>query len=235
MLTPRYTHTGKSYVTKKLARYLNWYELHPPASRNVPVNETCDRLQHDTKIFNVGNRRRVAAASGDAANGEEQAEPPSPGTNEGTGLISADLFHSLSQLKTPTEQGVPLGHRRNSSMSQGEGAMDQSAAFFDPSNKTAAQIREKVALDTLDELLDYVMYGGGSVGILDATNSNRDRRKAIVDKIRQRAGSQLGIIFLESECHDEKLLEANMRLKLQGPDYKSVRLFWGGITSADFA
>ena len=33
---------GKSYITKKLARYLNW-------------------LQHDTEIFNVGERRRVAA------------------------------------------------------------------------------------------------------------------------------------------------------------------------------
>ena len=33
---------GKSYITKKLARYLNW-------------------LQHDTRIFNVGERRRVAA------------------------------------------------------------------------------------------------------------------------------------------------------------------------------
>ena len=33
---------GKSYITKKLARYLNW-------------------LQHDTMIFNVGERRRTAA------------------------------------------------------------------------------------------------------------------------------------------------------------------------------
>ena len=33
---------GKSYVTKKIARYLNW-------------------LQHDTRIFNVGERRRIAA------------------------------------------------------------------------------------------------------------------------------------------------------------------------------
>ncbi|MBE7182233.1 MAG: hypothetical protein INR71_13695, partial [Terriglobus roseus] len=29
---------GKSYITKKLARYMNW-------------------LQHDTRIFNVGERR----------------------------------------------------------------------------------------------------------------------------------------------------------------------------------
>ena len=35
---------GKSYITKKMARYLNW-------------------SQHDTKIFNVGEKRRVAASA----------------------------------------------------------------------------------------------------------------------------------------------------------------------------
>lgn len=96
-----------------------------------------------------------------------------------------------------------------------EGGIEQSASFFDPKNKAAADLREKVALETLDELLHYIMEEGGSIGILDATNSTRKRRKAIVDRIRQVAGNELGIIFLESECHDEKLLEANMRLKLQ--------------------
>ena len=33
---------GKSYITKKIQRYLSWQ-------------------QHNTRIFNVGNRRRVAA------------------------------------------------------------------------------------------------------------------------------------------------------------------------------
>lgn len=99
------------------------------------------------------------------------------------------------------------------------GGVEQSAAFFDPENEAAAELREKVALETLDELLDYVLEGG-SVGILDATNSTLRRRKAVLDRIRQRAGSQIGVVFLESECTDPKLLEANMLLKLQGPDYK---------------
>lgn len=100
------------------------------------------------------------------------------------------------------------------------GGVDQSAAFFDPKNEAASELREKVALETLDELLDYVLYEGGSVGILDATNSTLRRRKAVLDRIRQVAGKQIGVVFLESECSDPKLLEANMRLKLQGPDYK---------------
>ncbi|KAF2216310.1 hypothetical protein CERZMDRAFT_56037 [Cercospora zeae-maydis SCOH1-5] len=132
---------GKSYITKKLARYLNW-------------------LQHDTRIFNVGERRRTS--------------------------------------------------------------MEQNAAFFDPQNKKASQIREQVARETLDELLDYILYENGSIGILDATNSTLARRKMIMDHIRERAGPQLNVLFLESKCVDQDLLEANMRLKLQGPDYREM-------------
>lgn len=98
--------------------------------------------------------------------------------------------------------------------------IDQSASFFDPSNTKAALMREQCAMDTLDELLDYILEGNGSVGILDATNSTLERRKVIMKKIRERAGPELNVLFLESRCVDENLLESNMRLKLSGPDYK---------------
>lgn len=173
-------------------------------------------MQHDTKIFNVGNRRRVAAG----AVPEDQAKHDTTHSNQGTGLLSVSTFKALSATahgtKLPNEKS-----RRPSIGSSIAGGMDQSAAFFDPENKAAAELREKVALETLDELLHYIMHEGGSVGILDATNSTRRRRKTILDRIRQVAGKELGVVFLESECHDEKLLEANMRLKLQGPDYKN--------------
>ena len=99
-------------------------------------------------------------------------------------------------------------------------SMEQTASFFDPNNERAAHIREQVAMATLDELLDYILDQGGSVGIFDATNSTLERRKLIVEKVRQRAGPELGVLFLESLCIDENLLESNMRLKLSGPDYR---------------
>ena len=83
--------------------------------------------------------------------------------------------------------------------------MDQSAHFFDPNNTKAAQIREEVAMATLDDLLDYILDQGGSVGIFDATNSTLERRKHIMEKIRQRAGPELGVLFLESLCIDENV------------------------------
>ncbi|KAJ5984353.1 Bifunctional 6-phosphofructo-2-kinase/fructose-2 6-bisphosphate 2-phosphatase [Penicillium waksmanii] len=236
---------GKSYITKKLARYLNW-------------------LQHDTQIFNVGERRRVAAG--------RSPSPAKPGDYEkkASPNLHKDLLDSVRRLSVSvgtmnqnessppeSENEAPLpppvvpakilvNGEEPQSISQNGGTvipsidagpaesiqdeeaineaspepMDQTANFFDPQNQRAVKLREQVALDTLDELLEYILEDGGAVGILDATNSTMERRKAIVDHIRKRAGPELGILFLESSCVDKDLLEANMRLKLSGPDYK---------------
>jgi 6-phosphofructo-2-kinase len=237
---------GKSYITKKLARYLNW-------------------LQHDTEIFNVGERRRVAAGRSPSPAKFNLGEEKSPKN------VHKDLLDSVRRLSvsvgntiskkesSPPEESedvclpppvVPAkilvngqdpdsqvstnGSTVLPSIDAGPGQshdddvmreaspepMEQTANFFDPQNQRAVKLREQVALDTLDELLEYILERGGSVGILDATNSTMERRKAIVDHIRKRAGSELGILFLESSCVDPDLLEANMRLKLSGPDYK---------------
>lgn len=266
---------GKSYITKKLARYLNW-------------------MQHDCKIFNVGQRRRVLHAdqeqqqnqnqqehnqqdssahtekkdkenpletelrhsvremtesSGGTTQPEDQHDVLPPPSLPAAILVngeppeqSRDAHHNPSpmtdlpsrvsspQHTTETQTGqsqevqaqsglaqqqVELEHRTDRSRS-----IDQPASFFDPHNPDALRVREQIALSTLDELLDYILDEGGSVGILDATNSTLERRVALVDHIRERAGPELNVLFLESQCCDENLLQANMRLKLSGPDYR---------------
>lgn len=136
--------TGKSYITNKLSRYLNY-------------------SMYFCKVFNVGNTRR----------------------------------------RYSKENGIG----------------EQDSKFFDPKNTEANSLRDKWALDTLDELLDYLLEGVGSVAIFDATNSTKARRKMLVEKIQSR-NDQLNILFLESICTDESVIEANIRLKLFGPDYK---------------
>ncbi|KAL9131723.1 MAG: hypothetical protein Q9217_000398 [Psora testacea] len=232
---------GKSYVTKKIARYLNW-------------------LQHDTEIFNVGERRRIAAGGPASSNhsGLKHERPRHALRN--TSLLTASkngIPHDKNMLTPPTspstrilingdlppptppleklppsawdvseddhlteKQNERFDFRQKLEKPSIEESMEQSANFFDPSNEKAASIREQVAMETLDELLDFILEKGGSVGIFDATNSTLERRKAIVEKVRQRAGPDLGILFLESLCIDENLLESNMRLKLSGPDYR---------------
>jgi 6-phosphofructo-2-kinase len=180
---------GKSYITKKLARYLNW-------------------LQHDTQIFNVGNRRRVAAYGV-----ADKVLPDMTRPQAAAHALMNATDMPIPTLKLPESvEHIPNGDSKNEEM-------DQSASFFDPANKRAAEIREQVALETLDELLDYILTGDGVVGILDATNSTLARRKLIMEHIRTR-DKQINVLFVESECQDATLLETNMRLKLSGPDYK---------------
>ncbi len=233
---------GKSYVTKKIARYLNW-------------------LQHDTRIFNVGERRRVAAG------GSNRSAPlmhtqggwlrdPTPGSSLTTaslnGILNQKDFLGPPALPTKilvngepppvttADQSLPspaldvfISHSHDTQFHASETSsllsvesngsdgkacgslaepppttsetIEQSADFFDPNNAKAAQIREQVAMETLDELLDYILDQGGSVGIFDATNSTLERRKSIMKRVRERAGQELGVLFLESLCIDESV------------------------------
>lgn len=185
---------GKSYITKKLQRYLSWQ-------------------QHESRIFNVGNRRRNAAGI------RVPAQPrltPEPDRLDGPVHAASILLNGHpAPMPTNGADDTPTDLDLNSTDTQ----MDQSAKFFDPKNVKASALREQVAMETLDELLDYLLHEGGSVGIFDATNSTIERRQHIVNRIRERE-PKLGILFIESICRDPLLLEANMRLKLSGPDYR---------------
>ncbi|RCK63546.1 6-phosphofructo-2-kinase 1 [Candida viswanathii] len=161
---------GKSYITNKLTRYLNW-------------------LQHDCRVFNVGNTRRK-----DKLNAGPETQP-------------------LPDSSTPTETRSPTEARS---------PQQHDAAFFNPDNKDSTALREKWAMDTLDQLLDYVITGTGSVGIFDATNSTKARRRRILKKIQDRSNGELKVLFLESVCSDPNIIESNIRLKLSGPDYKDM-------------
>ncbi|KAJ3118906.1 hypothetical protein HDU96_006557 [Phlyctochytrium bullatum] len=91
------------------------------------------------------------------------------------------------------------------------------ANFFDPKNANAKAIREKLAMDTLDEAIEWLKVGGGKVAIHDATNSTEVRRRAILERVRKEKNMQA--VFVESICTDDKLLESNILMKLRGPDY----------------
>lgn len=190
---------GKSYITKKLQRYLTWQ-------------------QHESRIFNVGNRRRSAAGRRVPVHPRLSPEPVhlDPPVHAASILLNGGPAPSDGLSPHHSE---PDHFDLNGGEKKEEEEVDQSAGFFDPKNSKAAAMREQVAMETLDELLDYLLVGGGAVGILDATNSTLKRRKNVFDHIKQRE-PKLGILFIESICEDPNLLEANMRLKLSGPDYR---------------
>lgn len=237
-------------MTKKIARYLNW-------------------LQHDTRIFNVGERRRVAAGGHISNTSSGMARTESlRNISIATETLSRALKDEnvtttitpptkilingepppLEMLPSPAVdlvEGIDSLHSSSKAVSNGSTpfvrlapetvtpppdrteSMEKihDASFFDPNNEQAAHIRDEIAMATLDELLDYILDHGGSVGIFDATNSTLERRKLVMDRIRERAGQELGVLFLESLCVDEQLLESNMRLKLSGMPVSTVALF----------
>ncbi|TID26169.1 hypothetical protein CANINC_002864 [Pichia inconspicua] len=164
---------GKSYITKKLQRYLNW-------------------MQYNTKIFNVGNTRRMVNVF----------------TPSNYPVQGPTVDHNSP---SPAVSSVNLQHPQQ-----------HDASLFDPANTQNLQIREQWARDTLDQMLNYLLSDDGNVGIFDATNTTKKRRKWVVETINKRTKGMVKILFLESICTDADLLEKNIRLKLSGPDYKKM-------------
>lgn len=150
---------GKSYLSKKLVRYLNW-------------------LQVSSRIFNVGSTRRAR-----------------------------------SKIVGPASKPLP---DKNAPVTA------QDANFFSPANTENVKLREEWAMETLDHLLDYLLNRGGCVGVFDATNTTVQRRKMLFDTIKRKSHGNLKVLYLESICNDKSIIESNIRLKLDGPDYKNM-------------
>mmetsp|Transcript_15216 Transcript_15216/g.34064 ORF Transcript_15216/g.34064 Transcript_15216/m.34064 type:complete len:329 (-) Transcript_15216:2300-3286(-) len=105
-----------------------------------------------------------------------------------------------------------------------------SANFFDSQNADAKRIREEVAKLAMKDMEKWLEnsqeqnHGWGSVAILDATNSTRARRQLILDFCHDRA-DKFGVVFVESVCDDQNLLDENFKKKIEvSPDYKVLQL-----------
>jgi broad specificity phosphatase PhoE len=91
--------------------------------------------------------------------------------------------------------------------------------FFDPNNPAGRSTLHDVAMMALDDLLDW-FDDGGEVGIYDATNSTKTRRRIVEARCKQRG---IPLVFIESICNDPAIVDANVReTKLSMPDYAGV-------------
>ena len=92
------------------------------------------------------------------------------------------------------------------------------ADFFDVSNKEGERKRRAAAEAALTDMLAWFREEDGVVGILDATNSTKERRKWVLDIC---TAEGVEVIFVESKCDDEELIMANIRdVKTTSPDYR---------------
>ncbi|XP_018016342.1 6-phosphofructo-2-kinase/fructose-2,6-bisphosphatase-like isoform X2 [Hyalella azteca] len=92
--------------------------------------------------------------------------------------------------------------------------------FFLTGNREGTAIRNRVALDALQDVVEF-LASGGQVGVYDAANISQERRKLIHHIIVERLGYKL--FFIESICNEPKIIEANiMESKVTNPDYSDM-------------
>lgn len=190
---------GKSYICKKLSRYLVWCGF-------------------NTRIFNVGNRRRVVKL---AQEGLSAAKHSQNNNSEINSLNKLDISQSGSSPPSSCNSSPVMN------MSSPLGALVKSesqftlhdAQFFNPHNSEARAYRDHLAMEVLEDALIW-LKSGGKVAVHDATNSTKQRRQLLLDRISK--DRNVRCIFVESICTDSELLTQNIQMKLQGPDYKKM-------------
>jgi len=104
---------------------------------------------------------------------------------------------------------------------QGGIQADHTAQYFSSANTAAMKLRDTLAEDCLEMLIQWLKQGG-NVGIHDATNSTKSRRAKIEARVARE--KDLVLIFLESVCDDPLVIAANVALKVSSgdPDYKDM-------------
>ncbi|KAK4197001.1 6-phosphofructo-2-kinase-domain-containing protein [Triangularia verruculosa] len=128
----------------------------------------------------------------------------------GKSYIAQKAQRYLKWLSIPAATFNVGNYRRND-------APHPSADFFDTNNAEGERKRRAAAEAAVVDMMKW-FKSGGVVGILDATNSTKERRKWVLDRINQEG---IDVIFVESKCDEEELIMANIRdVKTTSPDYQ---------------
>tara|TARA_Y100000591_G_scaffold329048_1_gene356839 strand:- start:265 stop:1458 length:1194 start_codon:yes stop_codon:yes gene_type:complete len=92
------------------------------------------------------------------------------------------------------------------------------SSFFDNNIKENKNIRNTLALELYNELLEWIKKDNNTIAIFDATNTSIERRLNLC-KITP---SNINILFIESICDLPSIINKNILLKSNSIDYKNV-------------
>ena len=71
----------------------------------------------------------------------------------------------------------------------------------------------------LQDVLEWLSQEQNEVAVFDATNTTRERRRYLYQRVVVEKGFKL--FFVESICNDPEIIEANiLEVKVTSPDYK---------------
>ena len=107
------------------------------------------------------------------------------------------------------------------SLRRNKGMASVDSNFFSSENQSAKQLREKLAVEVQDAMYDWIHNSpdNSRIGIFDATNTTKKRRLSLANRARE---ENAGILFIESICDDQSVLQKNYDLKLANDDYKGM-------------
>ncbi|KAJ9129641.1 Bifunctional 6-phosphofructo-2-kinase/fructose-2,6-bisphosphate 2-phosphatase [Coniochaeta hoffmannii] len=128
----------------------------------------------------------------------------------GKSYIAQKAQRYLRWLSIPARTFNVGNYRRND-------APQPTADFFDMNNAEGERKRRAAAEAAVADMLQW-FKSGGVVGILDATNSTKERRQWVFETVSKEG---IEVIFVESKCDNEDLIMGNIRdVKTTSPDYK---------------
>jgi 6-phosphofructo-2-kinase len=187
---------GKSFVARKLLTYLNWTGVH-------------------CKVFNVGRYRREEHAHAlIATNASATTE------REKEGACDANFFDPHNEAAQHVRELA--AHRAMADMLQW---LDCESSSLSSEHGGSDSSEEDLSMSQSGPAASNLYRSIERVAIFDATNSTEKRRQWIVDCCTGPDQKEtIGVVFVESLCDDQELLEENYRYKISSsPDYIGVK------------
>ncbi len=88
--------------------------------------------------------------------------------------------------------------------------------FYDPKNDVGVALREKYAVMNLNHAITFIRRSRSRrrVAIIDATNVSVQRRRLLLSHLPEES-----VLFIECINNDEEILEANIRYKVDTPEF----------------
>lgn len=191
---------GKSFVARKLSHYLNWSGCR-------------------CKIFNVGRYRREAYASLLATQHQDSTE------RNQKGACDANFFDShneeANQLREKVAELALQDMLRWLDDEDSDTEGDDSLA-----GDMGIGMRKESSASLSTAGIKHTYVANERIAIFDATNSTNKRRHWVLEQCTSpalRPGKPTGVVFVESLCDDQELLEENYRYKISSsPDFDGM-------------
>ena len=91
-----------------------------------------------------------------------------------------------------------MGEYRREEAAKSKDNVYSNHAAFDPKNKEGKEMRERICQRGLEDVLNWLENDHGEVAVFDATNTTRERRKYLYNRVV----IEKGLVFVVHSIHE---------------------------------